>query len=73
MCLAITNPNGLHVFEMVNFPRTRNCHKYQLKVLKYEPEHDNMNKMSCTLREDSDQPWHHPSLIRVFPVHIMGS
>ena len=38
-----------------------------------EPPHDNTNKMACAPSEDSDQPGHPPSLIRVFTVHSMGS
>ena len=34
----------------------------------YEPQHDKTNKMTCAPREDSDQPRHPPSLIRVFAV-----
>ena len=30
-------------------------------------------KSDCAPSEDSDQPWHPPSLIRVFAVHLMGS
>ena len=37
--------------------------------LKYEPPRDKTNKMACAPSEDSDQPRHPPSLIRVFPVH----
>ena len=32
----------------------------------YEPSHDKTNKMTCAPCEDSDQPGHLPSLIRVF-------
>ena len=31
-----------------------------------EPPHDRTNKMACAPSEDSDQPGHPPSLIRVF-------
>ena len=31
-----------------------------------EPQHDKPNKMICVPSEDSDQPGHQPSLIRVF-------
>ena len=31
------------------------------------------DKMACVPSEDSDQPWHTPSLIRVFTVHLMCS
>ena len=33
-----------------------------------EPPHDKTNKMTCAPSEDSDQPGHPPSLIRVFAV-----
>ena len=33
-----------------------------------EPPHDKTNKMACALSEDSDQPGHLSSLIRVFAV-----
>ena len=29
----------------------------------YEPPRDKTNKMECAPSEDSDQPWHPPSLI----------
>ena len=35
-----------------------------------EPPHDKTNKMACAPSEDSDQPGHPPSLIRVFAVHM---
>ena len=37
---------------------------------KYEPPHDKTNKMACAPSEDSDQPGHPPSLIRVFAVRM---
>ena len=36
----------------------------------FEPPHDKTNKMACAPSEDSDQPGHPPSLIRVFAVHM---
>ena len=39
----------------------------------YEPPQDKTNEMACAPCEDSDQPGHLPSLIRVFTVHSMGS
>ena len=39
----------------------------------YEPPHDKTNKMTCAPSEDSDQPGHPPSLIRVFAVRSKGS
>ena len=38
-----------------------------------ESHRDKTNKMACALSEDSDQPGHSPSLIRVFAVRPMGS
>ena len=38
----------------------------------FEPPHDKTNKMTAP-NEDSDQPGHAPSLIRVFAVRSMGS
>ena len=43
------------------------------KVILYEPAHDKTNKMTCAPSEDSDQPGHPPSLIRVFAMCLMGS
>ena len=39
----------------------------------YEPPRDKTNKITCAPSEDSDQPGHPPSLIRVFAVRSMGS
>ena len=39
----------------------------------FKPLHDKTNKMTCAPSEDSDQPRHPPSLIRVFAVRSMGS
>ena len=36
----------------------------------YEPRHDKTNKVECAPSEDSDQPGHSPSLIRVFAVRM---
>ena len=35
-----------------------------------EPLHGKTNKITCAPSEDSDQPGHLPSLIRVFAVHM---
>ena len=35
-------------------------------IILYEPPHDKTNEMACAPSEDSDQPGHPPSLIRVF-------
>ena len=37
---------------------------------KFEPPRDKTNKMACAPSEDSDQPGHPPSLIRVFAVRM---
>ena len=39
----------------------------------YELRHDKTNKITCAPSEDSDQPGHPPSLIRVFVVHMKKS
>ena len=36
----------------------------------FEPPYDKTKKMVCALKEDSDQPRHPPSLIRVFAVRM---
>ena len=36
----------------------------------YEPPHDKTNKIACAPSEDSDQPGHPPSLIRVYAVRM---
>ena len=44
----------------------------QVQII-FEWQHDTTNKQTCVPSEDSDQPGHLPSLIRVFAVHSMGS
>ena len=41
---------------------------FQLWSFSFEPRHDKTNNMACVPGEDSDQPGHSPSLIRVFAV-----
>ena len=41
--------------------------------LKFEPPHNKTNLMTCAPNEDSNQPGHPPSLIRVFAVRSVGS
>ena len=43
---------------------------YELHAYSYEPPRDKTHKMACAPSEDSDQPGHPPSLIRVFAVHM---
>ena len=40
--------------------------KMKTSFITYEPPHYKTNKMVCASSEDSDQPGHPPSLIRVF-------
>ena len=44
-----------------------------LKCSTFGPPHYKTNKMACAPSEDSDQPGHPPSLIRVFAVHSLCS
>ena len=53
-------------------PSEKQCHS-PLTIVLIEPPHDKTNKMACAPSEDSDQPGHPPSLIRVFVVRLMGS
>ena len=39
----------------------------------FEPSHDKTNTMIFVPSEDSDQPGHPPSLIRVFALRSMGN
>ena len=45
-------------------------HRHRCKSKPSEPCHDKTNKMACAPSEDSDQPGHPPSLIRVFAVRM---
>ena len=49
------------------------CCICRLEEKKFEPPHDKTNKMTFVPSEDSDQPGHPPSLIRVSAVRSMGS
>ena len=46
--------------------RVRQVIQPRLNII--EPPHDKTNKMACAPSEDSDQPGHPPSLIRIFAV-----
>ena len=46
---------------------------FSLFTLSFEPVHDKTNKIACVPSKDSDQPWHLPSLVRVFAVRSVGS
>ena len=43
---------------------------YRIEKVLYEPHRDKTNTMACAPSEDSDQPGHPSSLIRVFPVRL---
>ena len=52
---------------------TNFVHRYKKKIMPFdfsvtERQHDKTNKITCAPSEDSDQPGHPPSLIRVFAV-----
>ena len=50
------------------FPVVQSASKTKLSV--FEPLHDKTSKMAYAPSEDSDQPGHPPSLIRVFAVRM---
>ena len=58
-CSSVYNSWGL---DHRCYPETR--------ITIHEPPHDKTNKMACAPSEDSDQPGHPPSLIRVFAVRM---
>ena len=43
------------------------------RIKLHELQHDKINNMTCVPSENSEQPGHLPSLIRVFAVLFMGS
>ena len=45
----------------------------QLPLFLFDQRHEKNNKMACAPSEDSDQPGHPPSLIRVFAMRSMSS
>ena len=49
---------------------TQNLSRRTAKFTK-DPHRDKINKMACAPSEDSDQPGHPPSLIRVFAVQYV--
>ena len=49
-------------------PSTVAHHRVKVAAMIFETAHDKTNKMACAPSEDSDQPRHLPSLIRVFAV-----
>ena len=71
--LRTLNANKIHVSSIIPRKTEWNwCH--QMSRWRWnEPHRDKTNKMGCAPSEDSDQPGHPPSLIRVFAVRLMGS
>ena len=51
-------------------PSPGNAFTCKIQNKYFEPPHDKTNKMACAPSEDSDQPGHLPSLIRVFAVRM---
>ena len=43
------------------------------RINENEPAHGKTNQMACAPSEDSDQPGHPPSLIRVVAMRSLGS
>ena len=73
---AIQVDNASHEHKPVNtdkritISREGNAFLYTALIELFEPQHDKTNKMTCVPSEDSDQPGHPPSLIRVFAVSM---
>ena len=77
------------LWKVTFWPVSHSLQMVTFSVVVFEPPHDSFmgtqprsqflswlktySKMSCAPSEDSDQPWHRPSLIRVFAVHSMAS
>ena len=56
----------------MNERKTANeCRKEEKE--KYEPPRDKTNTIACAPSEDSDQPEHSPSVIRVFAVRMKNA
>ena len=67
--IDIMNDHGLE--QMVHFPTREKMSIKGNEILPiFEPPHDKTNKMECVPSEDSDQPGHPPSLIRVFAIRM---
>ena len=69
-------PSSHELVQMLFFPLIPDMlylASVESKQFVFELPHDKTNKMACAPSEDSDQPGHLPSLIRVFAVHSVGS
>ena len=69
---AFVWPNPICPFSSLYFSGlfTKYLLIYPLLDLLFKPPRDKTNKMACAPSEDSDQPGHPPSLIRVFAVRM---
>ena len=59
------------VLVVFNFCMVLWCHRALSRIVWFEPRHDKTSKMTCAPSEDSDQPAHPPSLIRIFAVRFL--
>ena len=63
-----------YIFPLFLFGTEEGCDLWLWHSLEiFEPPREKTNKMACAPSEDSDQPGHPPSLIRVFTVRSMDS
>ena len=61
LCVFFLNKFAMH---------KKRFNSYYCFWILFEQEHDRTNKMTCAPSGDSYQPWHQPSLIRAFAVHM---
>ena len=66
MILSVSGKLPLLKFRCRYIENKQNLDSY----LSFKPPHDKTNKVACAPSEDSDQPGHPPSLIRVFAVRM---
>ena len=71
-CIFLFSLNAECVVSYVIFASIRRTKARVTSLLPFlnEPPHDKTNKMICASSEDSDQPGHPRSLIRVFAVRL---
>ena len=65
MAIGFGSHFGSPMSQDVNYSYSFCLSEWEMKCT-FEPPHDKTNKMACVPNEDSDQPGHPPSLIRVF-------
>ena len=56
----------------LNISHVRHFSILQVRYPIYEPQHDKTKVLTCAPSEESDQPWHPPSLISIFAVRLIG-